>query len=117
MIVGLGIDVVDVERFSRTCETTIGLTERLFTELERTLPIQSRAARFAAKEAVIKAMGGPAGSWHDIEVRRTEGAAPEISFSGGVAARLAEMGADRAHVSLSHDGGVATAIVILERGD
>lgn len=116
MIVGLGIDIVDVERFAHRIETTIGLNERLFTAGERELPIISRAARFAAKEAVIKALGGPVGTWHDIEVSRPEAAGPEMTFHGAVAARLSERGVMRWHVSLSHDAGMATAIVIFEAG-
>ena len=57
MIVGIGVDAVDVERFRRALERTPRLADRLFTERERTLSVQSLAARFAAKEAFIKAMG------------------------------------------------------------
>ena len=58
---GVGIDVVDIERFARQVERTPGLLVRLFTEVERGLPVASLAARFAAKEAVAKALGAPAG--------------------------------------------------------
>ena len=69
MIVGLGIDVVGVERFGRTLERTPALRTRLFTAAERDLPLESLAARFAAKEAVAKALGAPMGMrWHDCEV-------------------------------------------------
>ena len=57
MIIGVGIDVVDIGRFGATLERTPALRERLFTPEERDLPLQSLAARFAAKEAVAKALG------------------------------------------------------------
>ncbi|HET8982059.1 MAG TPA: holo-ACP synthase, partial [Pedococcus sp.] len=66
MIIGVGIDVVDVERFGQTLERTPTLRERLFTEAERELVLNSLAARFAAKEALAKALGAPVGlHWHD----------------------------------------------------
>ncbi|MGN6300074.1 MAG: holo-ACP synthase [Angustibacter sp.] len=69
MIVGVGIDVVDIERFGRTLEATPRLAERLFTPGERELPLASLAARFAAKEALAKALGAPVGlHWHDATV-------------------------------------------------
>ena len=61
MIVGVGIDVVDVARFGTTLERTPALLERLFTPAERAMALNSRAARFAAKEALAKALGAPAG--------------------------------------------------------
>jgi holo-[acyl-carrier protein] synthase len=97
VIVGVGIDVVDLERFARSLERTPGLAVRLFTEDERRLPPRSLAARFAAKEALAKALGAPRG------LRWT-----------GAAARL---GVDTWHISLSHDGGVAVAVVIAEHTD
>lgn len=116
MIVGLGIDVVDLERFARTLERTPALRERLFTEAERDLPAASLAARFAAKEATIKAFGGPVGGWHDVWVDRLESGQPQLKLEGAAAALAAERGVSATHVSLSHDGPVATAIVILEAG-
>ena len=62
MIVGLGIDVVDVERFGETLARTPAMRERLFTATELTRPLASLAARFAAKEALAKALGAPAAS-------------------------------------------------------
>ena len=70
MIVGVGVDLVDIARFEDSLERTPSLRERLFTEAERALPVRSLAARFAAKEALAKALGAPAGlAWHDAEVR------------------------------------------------
>lgn len=114
MIVGVGIDVVDLDRFERTLERTPSLRERLFTSAERDLPVASLAARFAAKEATIKAFGGPVGTWHDAWIERSESGQPILQFAGEVAAHADSLGVVNRQVSLSHDGGVATAVVILE---
>ncbi|MCU1431129.1 MAG: holo-ACP synthase [Actinotalea sp.] len=116
MIIGVGIDVVDVARFLATLERAPGLLEKLFTPEERDVPPTSLAARFAAKEAMAKALGAPGNmSWHDCTVRRVIGGPPELTIQGTVAARAAELGIDRFHVSLSHDAGIASAVVIAER--
>lgn len=116
MIVGVGIDVVDVARFLATVERVPRLTERLFTPDERDLPPASLAARFAAKEAIAKALGAPGGlRWQDATVRRVVGGAPQVEITGTVAARAAELGVDRIHLSLSHDAGIASAVAIAER--
>lgn len=115
MIVGVGVDVVDIDRFAESLERTPGLGERLFTEHERALPIASRAARFAAKEAIAKALGAPAGlGWHDAEVVRTDSGRPQFRLRGTVAVALEASGATDVHLSLSHDAGVASAFVVLE---
>ena len=121
MIVAVGIDVVLVDRFSRALERTPLLSERLFTEPERLTASgnprssESLAARFAAKEAVAKALGSPGGmSWQDCEVVVNERGAPELLVHGTVAAKAAELGVKSWHVSLSHDGGIASAVVIAE---
>ena len=115
MIIGVGIDVVDVERFGQTLERTPALRDRLFTDAERGRPLASLAARFAAKEALAKALGAPAGMhWVDAEVQTEETGRPSLVMTGSVAGRAAELGATRVHVSLSHDAGIASAVVILE---
>ena len=121
MIVGVGIDVAEIERFEAALERTQGLAERLFTEAERRLPsgeprgIASLAARFAAKEAVAKALGAPAGlSWLDAEVMTEPSGQPRLTVTGTVAARAAELGVKHWHLSLSHDAGVASAMVVAE---
>ena len=115
MIVGVGIDVVDVERFTRQLERTPRLRERLFTAGERDLPPASLAARFAAKEALAKALGAPIGlRWEDVTVQRCDDGRPVLDVTGTVAARAAELGVARFHVSLSHDAGIASAVVIAE---
>lgn len=115
-IVGVGVDVVDVERFARSLERTPGLRNRLFTEAEQQVTqVASLAARFAAKEAVAKALGAPGGlRWVDAEVVREESGRPRLAVHGGVAEEAASQGITTWHLSLSHDGGVATAVVVAE---
>jgi holo-[acyl-carrier protein] synthase len=118
VIVGVGIDVVDLGRFTRSLERTPGLAVRLFTEDERSLATRSLAARFAAKEALAKALGAPKGLlWTDAEVRREPDGRPSLHVSGTVAEAAARLGVTSWHISLSHDGGVAVAVVIAEHTD
>lgn len=113
---GVGIDVVDVARFLATLERAPGLREKLFTPVERDLPASSLAARFAAKEAIAKALGAPGTmSWQDATVHRVLGGPPEVEVTGTVAARAAELGVARFHLSISHDAGIASAMVVAER--
>ena len=115
MIVGVGIDVVDVARFGAVLQRTPSLSERLFTPTERALPLNSQAARFAAKEALAKALGAPAGMhWHDCEVHRGADGRPHVEVRGTVAARVEALGITTIHVSLSHDAGIASAVVVAE---
>ncbi len=115
MIVGVGIDVVDVDRFRQTLDRTPGLRARVFTAVEAQLPLASLAARFAAKEALAKALGAPGGlHWLDAEVHNDSRGRPCLTMAGGVAARAAELGVSSVHVSLSHDAGIASAVVVLE---
>ena len=112
-IAGHGLDVVDIARFTSSLERTPGLRDRLFAPSERELPIESLAGRFAAKEALIKVLGGSEGIvWTDIEISRGDGR-PTFLFSGETAAHLDRLGLTF-HLSLSHDAGVATASVIAE---
>ena len=115
MIVGVGIDVVDIGRFEESLLRTPALRERLFTEAERARPIASLAARFAAKEALAKALGAPTGmAWHDAEVVSEASGNPQLEIRGSVLARANDLGVRSVHVSLSHDAGIASAVVILE---
>jgi len=117
MIVGVGVDVVDIARFARALSRTQGLAARLFTESERELPVRSLAARFAAKEALAKALGAPRGLlWTDAEVLAGPAGQPELKVTGTVAAAATLLGVKGWHVSLSHDGGLAMAVVIAEGG-
>lgn len=121
MIVGIGVDVVDVARFGRSLERTPALRARLFTAAELVLAdgaprhVRSLAARFAAKEALVKALGGSTGvRWHDVVVRSDDDGAPSLALSGGASALASSRGADQLHLSLSHDAGVAVAYVVAE---
>jgi holo-[acyl-carrier protein] synthase len=124
VIVSVGNDVVLVERFAAALERTPLLREKIFTESERTTlsgnerNADSLAARFAAKEAVAKALGAPSGlHWHDCEVVVDPDGRPWLTVSGTVAQAAAALGIQRWHLSLSHDGGIASAVVIAERFD
>lgn len=113
MIDGIGIDVVDIERFKTSLERTPGLREKIFTPSERIKPVASLAARFAAKEALAKALStGRALAWHEVEVLNLENGKPVFLFRGAIADLID--GAD-VHLSLSHDAGIASAMVIVER--
>ncbi|CAM5310494.1 holo-ACP synthase [Streptomyces narbonensis] len=121
MIIGVGIDVAEIDRFAASIERTPGLLKRLFVESELLLPsgerrgVASLAVRFAAKEALAKALGAPGGLlWTDAEVYVEGTGQPRLRVRGTVAARAAELGVKHWHVSLSHDAGVASAVVIAE---
>lgn len=121
MIIGVGIDVAEIDRFAAALKRTPQLADRLFVDAERTLPdgdprgVASLAARFAAKEALAKALGAPRGlRWTDAEVVVADSGQPSLVVRGTVAARAAELGVRHWHVSLSHDAGVASAVVVAE---
>ena len=127
-IVGIGCDVVEIDRIARAMHEGLGrrFKQRVFTAGERNDcddrndPASSYAGVFAAKEALLKALGASkvwGFPWGDIEVRRRESGAPTLRVSGRVEALAVELGATRYHVSISHDGGVAMAQVIVERDD
>jgi holo-[acyl-carrier protein] synthase len=116
------VDVVDTPRFQGSLIRTPGLNNRLFTEKELNTPggkgenAVSLAARFAAKEAVAKALGAPAGlSWQDCEILIGERGKPYLEISGTVANEAKRQGITHWHLSLSHDGNIATAFVIAEK--
>jgi holo-[acyl-carrier protein] synthase len=114
-VVGIGVDVVSLERFAETLARTPRTRERLFTAAERGLPAASLAARFAAKEALAKALGAPAGlDWQDAEVGSDADGRPTLAVTGTVADAAAALGVRRWHLSLSHDAGVAVAMVVAE---
>jgi holo-[acyl-carrier protein] synthase len=116
MIIGIGVDLVDIPRFERLVERTPRVLERLFSEAERQLKLHSLAARYAAKEALIKALGDSDGlHWTEIEIASEPSGKPVFALSGETAAVVAGRGIDALHLSLSHDAGLATAYVIAER--
>jgi holo-[acyl-carrier protein] synthase len=115
MIVGIGVDVVDLRRFERAASRTPALLDRLFTTAERKLPLHSLAGRFAAKEALIKAIGDSTDvRWHDMEVVSNDLGDPSFILHNAVSRIVAELGVDRIHLSMSHDAGIAIAYVIVE---
>lgn len=116
MIAGIGVDIVDVPRFGRQLEKTPRLRERLFTEEERDLPLRSLAARFAAKEAIAKALGAPSGmNWQHCTIRKDEAGDPQIHNTGSVAEASNLRGITSWHLTMSHDGDMAIAMVVAER--
>jgi len=117
VIVGVGVDVVEIARLDRALTRTPRLARRLFTAGELTATRSgSLAARFAAKEAVAKALGAPGGlRWVDAEVVSEPSGRPRLVLHGGVAEEAAAQGVTTWHLSLSHDGGIATAVVVAER--
>ena len=119
MVVGVGVDLVDVERFERALTRTPQLRNRLFGSADLSRPdmsAQSFAARFAAKEATLKALGGhlKGFTWHDIQVTGEVGQQPTLVLSGAVLSRAGQAGATSWHLSLSHDKGMAVAFVVME---
>lgn len=122
MILGLGIDVASIERMRAVLDRHgERMWTRILTPIERAALAKRRdratalAGRWAAKEAAVKAFSGKAGAlWHDFEVRRASSGAPEMHFQGRAAVEAARRGVVRAHVSITHDAGVAAAVVVLE---
>ena len=115
-VAGVGIDVVDVDRFAAAVARTPSLAARLLTEAERAVQRPERlAARFAAKEAVAKALGAPGGlRWHDAEVVDAGGGQPGLVLRGTVERAAIERGIHAGHLALSHDGRMAVALVVAE---
>ena len=112
-ITGVGTDVVDVGRLAAVLARRPAVAERVFTPGERRSDLPGLAARFAAKEAVAKALGAPGGvRWHDVEVRRGAAGRPVLSLTGTARDVADRQGVDAWHVSLSHDAGVAVAFVV-----
>ncbi len=115
MIIGTGIDLVDIPRFERTVARTPRLLERLFTQSERALRPHSLAARYAAKEALIKTLGGSDGvHWTEIEIASEPSGRPHFVLSGTTAQVVTERGITKLHLTLTHDAGLAAAFVVAE---
>jgi holo-[acyl-carrier protein] synthase len=114
-VVGIGVDVVDVDRFATAMARTPGLSARVLTAGEHSDRARSMAARFAAKEALAKALGAPRGlRWHDAVVRNEASGRPVLDVTGTVHDACEQQGARTLHLTLSHDGGLAVAMVVLE---
>jgi len=115
VIIGVGIDVVDIERFVESLARTPALRGRLFTDAEASRPAASLAARFAAKEALAKSLGAPVGlRWLDATVVQDSSGRPSLRVSGTVEARADDLGVSSFHLSISHDAGIASAVVVAE---
>src|SRR6476661_4603644 len=125
MIVGIGIDIIEVARIREVLLRTPRFTDRVFTRAEReycdsrgVVAAQHYAARFAAKEAALKALqtGWRGGiSWQDVEVASKESGAPYLIFTGQVLEVFEQFGATATHLSIPHTTQHAIAQVILER--
>jgi holo-[acyl-carrier protein] synthase len=125
MIISIGIDIIEVERVRETIERTPRFAERVFTAAERAycesrgaVAAQHYAARFAAKEAALKALqtGWSGGiSWQDVEVSAKESGAPLVIFHGRARELYEQSGATAAHISIAHTTEHAIAQVILEK--
>ena len=123
MVLGLGIDLVETGRLAAALDRTAGFEARVFTEEERRVcagrgdRVQALAARFAAKEACLKALGtGWSGglAFRQVEVVGGAGAPPALRLHGAAAARAQALGVTRIHVSLTHQPGTSAAVVVLE---
>jgi holo-[acyl-carrier protein] synthase len=124
MIVGIGIDIVDIERLRTALDRqTDRFVQRVFTQSEQSFcrshrdPVPHYAARFAAKEALFKALGtgwAKGVTWLDVEVKRERQGAPALLLGGEAAKISSSLGATKIHLSLSHSESSAAAVVILE---
>jgi len=122
-VIGVGIDAVDVDRFRAVLDRRPRFAERVFTAAERAEaagrhdPVPGLAARFAAKEAVMKSLSVGLGAFDfaDVEVVRGEGGAPALSVSGRAAARATERAVAGWHISLTHTATVAMAVAVAYR--
>ena len=115
MILGIGVDLVDVARFETAITNTPKLKDRLFTDGEKSLNSYSLAARFAAKEALMKAVGKAQGlSFQEVQIVKDEFGKPSFELSGSSEKTVLDKGISSLHLSLSHDGQMAIAYVIAE---
>src|SRR5687768_8973682 len=119
-MIGIGIDAVELERFRKVMTRTPGIVRRLFTDGERSYgeraadPAPRLAARFAAKEATMKALGVGLGAFafRDVEVVKAPSGAPSLVLTGRAADLAARRGVTSWHVSLTHTGLVAEAVAV-----
>ncbi len=119
-MIGIGTDLAELDRFRLALQRTPRLPERLFSDAERAYaarrrdPTERLAARFAAKEAVMKALGVGLGAFafRDVEVVKAPSGAPSLSLTGRAADLAARRGVTSWHVSLTHTGLVAEAVAV-----
>jgi holo-[acyl-carrier protein] synthase len=122
-ILGLGVDICEIDRMERALERHPSLRERVFTAQERAYcdsrarPAESYAGRFAAREAVIKALGGYRGKrWQDISVARAPSGAPSIRLEGNAKLRADELGVTGVLVTFTHEKTSAVAFAVAVSG-
>lgn len=121
-VVGVGVDIMEIDRFAASLAKRPRLADRCFTPAEaaycasKPFPPQHFAARFAAKEAVGKALGIGMTRWREVEVVRGRGA-PTIALHGLYARRAAHLGVERIHISLTHGRDAALAFAVAETSD
>lgn len=119
-MIGIGVDLVEVARMRRALARTPGLAQRVFTDAERTYcerrrdPTERYAARFAAKEAVMKALGVGLGGFgfHDVEVVKARSGEPSLRLGGKAAALASERGVVEWRLTLTHTASLAEAIAV-----
>lgn len=115
MIYGIGTDLCSIERMRQSLERTPNLAQRIFHPNEIDLPVNSLAARFAAKEALAKAVGNPKLlNWVEIEVSKDKLGKPSFVLHGKTLESLNSLGISRIHLSLSHELELASAMVVVE---
>lgn len=115
MIFGIGTDLCSIERMQQSLDRTPNLAQRIFHPNESGLPVNSLAARFAAKEALAKAIGDPRLLvWAEIEVAREDSGKPHFILHGNTKANLESLGISQIHLSLSHEIELASAMVVVE---
>jgi holo-[acyl-carrier protein] synthase len=122
MIIGIGIDLVDIERFRRSLARTPSMRTRLFTQVEldyvapKLDPVPSLAARFAAREAVMKSLGIGLGAFgfHEVWVERAESGQPSLMITGQAQVLAEAAGITSWHLSLTHSASTAGAYVVAE---
>ncbi len=118
MIIGVGVDLVDLDRFANSIEKNPGLLEKVFHSDEREAAARTLAGRFAAKEALIKVFGDSKPMrWHDVRISKDELGKPEISLFDATADYAKSRGIEKLHLSISHDANMAIAFLVAEGGN
>ncbi len=121
-MIGVGVDVVEIARFRTSLARTPAMRQRIFTEVELAYvapqadPVPSLAARFAAREAVMKSLGLGLGAFgfHEVWVERASSGQPSLSVTGRARELADDAGVSRWHISLTHSDLVAIAYVVAE---
>lgn len=122
-MIGLGVDMCEIARIEKTLEKGDAFLRRYYTDGERAyiaargkVGAQSAAAMFAAKEAFLKAVGAGISSipLYDVGVEHDEAGAPRYELRGAALERMAALGAMRAHLSITHEAGIACAVAVVE---